>query len=126
MADYIPGVCNIGPAEIAMRRKAGCVGVAVSAIFFLLIILFHIPPLFRLFIFLPASLAASGFLQAYLHFCAGFGFKGVYNLMKSAGQTESVQQAEFRAKDRQKAQQIMLFSLLIGFLFAGVIYFLPL
>ena len=58
--------------------------------------------------------AASGFLQAYFHFCAGFGFKGVYNLVKPAGQTETIQQKEFRRKDRQKALQITGLSALIG------------
>ncbi len=126
MAEYVAGVCNIGPSEIARRKIAGWVGVAASAVFLLLFILFHTAPIFRLFIFLPASLAASGFLQAYFHFCAGFGFKGVYNLMKRAGQTETVEQEAFRKKDRQKAQQIMLFSVLIGLAIAILIYFLPL
>jgi len=125
MAEYIPGVCNIGSAEIARRRRAGWVGVVISIVFLLLFILLHIPPIFRLIVFLPASLAATGFLQAYFHFCAGFGFKGVYNLMKPVGETEEVEKAEFRAKDRQKAQQIMLYSVLISLVVAGVIYYLP-
>ena len=126
MAEYIPGVCNIGPAEIARRRQAGWVGVVASIVFLLLFILLHIPPIFRLIIFLPASLAATGFLQAYLHFCAGFGSKGIYNVMKPAGVTESVEKEEFRKKDRKKAQQIMLYSVLIGLVIAGVICYLPL
>lgn len=126
MAEYIPGVCNIGPAEIARRRRVGWVGVTASAVFLLLFILFHVPPIVRLFIFLPASLAATGFLQAYLHFCAGFGLKGIYNVMKPVGVTETVEKEEFRAKDRKKAQQIMLYSVLIGLVVAVLIYFLPL
>ena len=126
MAEYIPGVCNIGPAEIARRRHAGWIGVVTSAVFLLIFIFFHIPPLYRLIIFFPASLAATGFLQAYFHFCAGFGSKGIYNVMKPVGVTETVQQEEFRAKDRKKAHQIMLFSVVIGLTVAILIYFLPL
>lgn len=125
MAEYIPGVCNIGPLEIARRKQAGWVGVFASAAVLLLLILTHIPPLYRLIIFLPATLAATGFLQAYFHFCAGFGFKGVYNLMKPVGVTETVEQEAFRKKDRQKAGQIMLLSSLIGLAVAILIYSLP-
>ena len=123
---YIPGVCNIGPEEIAKRKRAGWIGAGVSALLLLLFVLFAIPPIYRLIIFLPVTSAASGFLQAYFHFCAGFGFKGVYNVIKPAGQTETVQQKEFRKKDRQKALQITGFSVFIGLVFATVAYYLPL
>jgi len=124
--EYIPGVCNIGPAEISRRRRAGWIGTGASVLLLLLFILFSAPPIYRLIIFLPVTSAASGFLQAYFHFCAGFGFKGVYNLVKPAGQTETIQQKEFRKKDRQKALQITGLSVLIGLLFAAVSYYLPL
>jgi len=126
MAKYIPGVCNIGPVEIARRKSAGWVGVVISIGFFLLFILFRTPSIYRLIIFFPASLAATGFLQAYYHFCAGFGMKGVYNVLKPAGETETVDQEAFRKKDRQKALQIMRYSILIGLVFAAIIFFLPL
>lgn len=128
MADqeYIPGVCNIGPSEIARRRRAGWTGLAATVVLWTLFVFFDIPALWRIFLFLPAMSAASGFLQAYFHFCAGFGFKGVYNLVKPAGQTETIQQKEFRRKDRQKALQITGLSALIGALVALVAYSLPL
>lgn len=124
--EYTPGVCNIGPDEITRRKKIGWFGVGISALLLLIFILFPVPPLYRLIIFLPVTSAASGFLQAYFHFCAGFGFKGVYNLVKTAGQTETVQQVEFRKKDRQKALQITGLAVLIGLFFAAVAYYLPL
>lgn len=124
--EYTPGVCNIGPAEIARRRRNGWFGVGISALLLLIFILFPVPPLYRLIIFLPVTSAASGFLQAYFHFCAGFGFKGVYNVVKPAGHTETVQQAEFRKKDRQKALQITGMAVLIGLIIAAVVYYLPL
>ena len=124
-AEYIPGVCNIGPAEIARRKRAGWMSLGISVVLLLLFILLRVPPFYRLIIFLPITSAASGFLQAYFHFCAGFGFKGVYNIMKPAGQTESIQQKEFRNKDRQKALQITVLSILIGLVFAGISYYLP-
>lgn len=125
MTEYIPGVCNIGRSEIALRKRTGWIGLVISVIFFFLFILLQIPSLYRLIIFLPVSVSASGFLQAYFHFCAGFGFKGIYNVLKSAGQTETVQQSDFRKKDRQKAFQIMGLAGFIGLIVAGIIYYLP-
>lgn len=124
--EYTPGVCNIGPDEITRRKKAGWFGVGISALLLLIFILLPVPPLYRLIIFLPATSAASGFLQAYFHFCAGFGFKGVYNVLKPVGQAETVQQIEFRKKDRQKALQITGLAVLIGIIFATFAYYLPL
>ncbi len=124
--EYIPGVCNIGPAEIARRRRTGWISLGISVLLLFLFILFSVPPLYRLIIFLPITSAASGFLQAYFHFCAGFGFKGVYNVVKPAGKTETIQQKEFRKKDRKKALHITGLSILIGLLFAAVFYYLPL
>ncbi len=124
--EYIPGVCNIGPAEIARRRRTGWMSLAISVVLLILFVVFRVPSLYRLIIFLPITSAASGFLQAYFHFCAGFGFKGVYNVVKPAGKTETIQQKEFRTKDRQKALQITGLSILIGLTFAGVFYYLPL
>lgn len=119
---YIPGVCNIGPAEIARRKRSGWVGLIVTLVLWGVFVWFNTPAIFRLLIFFPAMASASGFLQAYMHFCAGFGFKGVYNIMKPAGQTETIMQKEFRAKDRQKALQIFSYSAVIGLVVALITY----
>jgi len=124
--EYIPGVCNIGPSEIARRRRSGWIGLAATLLLWAVFVLLNLPAAWRLILFFPATMSASGFLQAYFHFCAGFGFKGVYNLVKPAGQTETIQQKEFRRKDRQKALKITGLSILSGLIFAGVMYYLPL
>lgn len=116
--EYVPGVCNIGPAEIARRKRAGWIGLAATVVLWVLFVFFDVPPLWRLTLFLPAMSAASGFLQAYFHFCANFGMRGVYNVIKPAGQTESIKQKEFRKKDRQKAFQIIFYSAVIGLVVA--------
>jgi hypothetical protein len=72
----------------------------------------------RLLLILPLSVAAVGFLQDRLHFCIGFGFKGLYNVINSAGTTDSVSQAEYRAKDRKKAMSIVWLSLVSGIVIA--------
>jgi hypothetical protein len=68
-------------------------------------------------------MAAAGYLQAHMHFCAGFGSKGLFNFGPEVGKTETVTQAEFRAKDRKKALQIIALSVFIGVVVAIVAYF---
>ncbi len=59
---YQPGVCNIGPAEIARRRRAGHVGLGATVILGGGLLAVGAPPLARLLVALPAALAASGYL----------------------------------------------------------------
>lgn len=122
---YIPGVCNIGPAEIRMRRASGIFGLGVTIIMFFLFYVVNVDPLLRLLIFVPAALAASGFLQAQLHFCAKFGMSGLFNFGDDIRKQESVDQAEYRRKDQRKAITIIAGSASIAFGVALVAYWLP-
>lgn len=121
---YLPGVCNIGPAEIAQRRTAGWLGLGITVVAWALFFAFHVPAGFRLLLFIPAALGASGFLQAAFHFCAGFAMRGVFNLGPKVGTTEPVESEEFRRKDRAKASRIMIYSALIGIVIALAGFFL--
>jgi hypothetical protein len=112
-AGYRPGICNIGPAEIARRRRAGHVGLIVTAIALVVLVAIGAPPPARLLVALPAAGAASGYLQAWLKFCAGFGSRGIFNF-GAVGQTEQVADADARARDRARATRIGLASLAIG------------
>ena len=89
--EYQPGVCNIGPAEIARRRRAGHVGLLAVLVLSAALIAIGAPPLARLLIGLPGAAAASGYLQARLKFCAGFGSRGVFNF-GPLGRTQQVVQ----------------------------------
>ena len=140
-SQYIPGVCNIGPAEIQMRRNLGYVGALLTLALWTVFILLRVPPVWRLTLFLPAFLSANGFFQAALHFCSGFAMAGVFNFGAKVGDVipvakstidiqslgvpdESGAGAEFKRKDRQKALQISLFSVLVGVGVALVGFFL--
>jgi glucan phosphoethanolaminetransferase (alkaline phosphatase superfamily) len=122
--EYIPGVCNIGPAEIQRRMQAGWLGLAAAVLLWVVFILFSVPAPWRLLLFFPAVTAAIGFLQAAMHFCAAFGILGVFNVAAAAGKTDSVEQAEFRKADRKKALLIILYSLLVGLAAAAAGFFL--
>jgi len=118
---YIPGVCNIGPAEISRRKWAGWIGLLATIILWAIFVWFNIPRIWRLTLFIPAAMAVTGFLQAYMRFCAHFGFSGLFNFGKT-GKTDNITQAEFRAKDRKKAWQIVIHSVLIGVVVSLIAY----
>jgi hypothetical protein len=110
---YVPGQCNIGQAEIAGRRRAGHVGVVATIGLLGILIVIGAPPLARLLVALPAAVAASGYLQARLRFCAAFGARGVYNF-DQMGSTIQIAESEARRRDRARATQIGIASGLIG------------
>jgi hypothetical protein len=122
--DYQPGVCNIGPAEIARRRRAGHVGLIASVVLLALLVAVGAPPIARLLLVIPVAVSASGYLQAYLKFCAGFGSRGIYNF-GDVGTTDKVGDAAARALDKAKANRIGLASFAIGLAVAIVAVLLP-
>lgn len=110
---YEPGVCNIGPAEIARRRRAGHAGLIATVALLGALMLVDVHPLARLAVIVPATISASGYLQAMLKFCAGYGQLGVFNL-GPLGETTAITDADALARDRRRARQIGLASFAIG------------
>jgi hypothetical protein len=120
MNEYIPGVCNIGPAEIAQRKRIGWIGLLVTIIAWVLLAYFSFAPWWFVVLFFPAAMSATGFIQGFSHFCAGFGMQGVLNFGPEVGKTDTVSQAEFRAADRKKALEIFAWSVIAGIVVAAV------
>jgi len=112
--EYVPGVCNIGPAERRMRRRSGFLGLIVTLVILIILLATDAHWLWRLVLVVPATAAAIGFLQDRFHFCVGFGMKGIFNVINSAGVTNNVELEEFRQADRRKAIKILCYSLAIG------------
>jgi hypothetical protein len=111
---YVPGVCNIGDTEIAQRNKIGWIGIGITIVLGTVLVYLHVAFYWRLIIFLPAFMGAAGFLQAWMHFCAGFGMQGVFNFSSEVRKTDTVAQAEYRAMDRRKAIMIFIYAALIA------------
>jgi hypothetical protein len=111
---YVPGVRNIGEADVRKRKAIGWTWLAATIVLFAVFRLPQTPASWHLILILPATVSAAGFLQARMHFCAYFAALGIFNFGKDFRSKESVQQAEFRAKDRRKALQIIAYSLIIG------------
>ena len=110
---YVPGICNIGPAEIALRRRAGHAGLVVTAALGAALLRSHLPRAWRLTLAVPAAGAASGYLQARERFCADFGWRGVHNFDRR-GQEQPVAGDNALAQDRRKAMRIAAASAAIG------------
>jgi hypothetical protein len=110
---YVPGSCNIGPAEIALRRRAGHAGLVVTAALGAALLRSDLPRAWRLTLAVPAAGAASGYLQAYERFCADFGWRGVYNFDRR-GQEQPVAGDDALAQDRRKAMRIAAASAAVG------------
>lgn len=110
---YQAGVCNIGPAEIAARRRSGHVGAVLTVGLLALLLALDAPPLARLLVAVPATMSAIGYLQAYLHFCAAYGFWGAFNFGR-LGNRQTVIDPDSQARDRRRALQIALAGMGIG------------
>ena len=119
VGSYVPGVCNIGAAEIARRRRAGHVGLLAAVGLLAVLIATDAPPLARLLVIVPATISASGYLQAWLKFCAGLGSRGLFNF-GPLGTATAVTDQEAIERDRRRSRQIGLMSLGIAIV-AGVI-----
>ena len=123
--EYVAGACNISKEEGTLRLIAGWLGTGLTVAGILVFVALGVPALWRLTLFLPAYLAATGFLQAGMHFCANYGLRGVFNVGNEVGLTRGVEQTEFAKKDRAKALQILGLSALIAAVVAVVGYLLP-
>ncbi len=114
--EYRAGACNIGPAEIARRRRSGVVTVAIAGIVALGLVIIDAPPWTRSIVFLPLAGGIVGLEQARRRFCAGFAMAGIRNF-GPLGMPERVADDADRARDRRSALILFGYSLLI----AGVI-----
>ena len=105
--NYIPGTCNIGPAEIRRRRVVMYLGLFLSLITLMSFSASHASRTDRLAIILPALVFSIGFVQSRHKFCLAFGFLGTFNFGK-VGALSKVQSKEDKAADRKMAIRISL------------------
>ena len=68
----------------------GIAGTVATLIILAVLLYVNAPIWWRLILMIPVAGAATDFLQDALHFCAGFGMKGIYNVINSAGVVNDV------------------------------------
>ena len=115
--DYLPGSCNIGPAEIRRRVRAGWAGAALTAIACAGLLIADVEPAWHLVLFLPALAAAIGFVQARNRFCVYFGFAALFNF-SDLGQQAKIVDRDARQRDRAQAWRLLAVSVLIASAFS--------
>jgi hypothetical protein len=104
--------CNIGPAEIARRRRSAIVFTGVAAVVAIGLLALHAAPAARLLLFPVAAGAAVNWLQVVHRFCVAFGAFGIENFGR-LGEEVRVDPAQ-RAADRRRVAQLVLEGSLIG------------
>ena len=115
--------CNIGPEEIARRRRSAIVATILTAVVAAALVAVHAPPLARLLIWPLATDAAITWLQVVHRFCVAFGALGLENFGR-LGQERHVDEAQ-RAADRRRALQLIFEGGLIGLVVALALVAIP-
>jgi hypothetical protein len=115
--------CNIGPEEIARRRRSAIVLTVVTAFVSAALVALSAPPAMRLLIWPLATAAAITWLQVVHRFCVAFGALGLENFGR-LGDEVPVDAGE-RATDRRRALQLLLEGSLIGLVVTLVVVAIP-
>ena len=118
---YAPGACNIGPDEIARRRRVALVGLILTIAIAVALLAGGATGPVRLIVALPLTSAAIGWIQARRRFCMAYGLAGTFNL-GAIGEMSRVSDQAALAADRRTALIIAAQGLAIGV--AGALLFL--
>lgn len=121
--EYIPGVCNIGKAEIASRKRVANFGLFAYILVSVLMVSNDAPVAARLIVFIPALVGAIGFVQARAKFCVAFGFMGIFNFGKM-GTSTKIEFTDALKADREHAFQLLARAILIAAVLTSLIVLL--
>ena len=121
---YQAGACNIGPAEIARRRRAGLLGVGVAIVLAIILVAVDAPSWARAIVILPLGTGIVSLEQVRRHFCVGFAFAGLRNFGE-LGQESRVTDGAERAADRRAALVMTGYSWAIAAVITAAFVLLP-
>lgn len=99
---YRAGACNIGPQEIARRRRAGLTGVGIAVAIGIVLVGVGAPAWLRLLVFVPLAGGLVSLEQARRHFCVAFAMQGIRNF-GAIGRPEQIAADADRSTDRRAA-----------------------
>ena len=105
-AQYQPGVCNIGGAELTRRKQVSLFGGVAYLLLSLIALLLDFSQTLRAMVFIPAIIFAVGYIQSRKKFCLAFGLMGTFNFSE-LGQISKVASPEAIAADRKLALLII-------------------
>jgi len=108
MAEYQPGVCNIGANQRRARRLSALASFAVAIGIALAVAVGAVPDL-SLWATVPFVFGGwVGALQDYFRFCVAFGALARYDLSGSGGESGRADASEAVRADRRQATKILL------------------
>ncbi len=122
MAEYKPGVCNIGKNEIRKRYAFGAAGFVIAAIISYVVFLLNLSHWALAFVFIALIMGFEGIFQGYFRFCAGFAAAGKYDLTGSGDSKGQVTDPGFHKKDMKKATDIHAYSIISAIILLAIIY----
>ena len=99
---YQAGACNIGPEEIARRRRGGLTGVGLAVLLGVILVTIGAPIWLRLLVFPPLAGGLISLEQVRRHFCVGFAMAGIRNF-GPLGDPDRVTDTADRRADRRAA-----------------------
>lgn len=111
---YIPGMCNINHEEIKTRRKAGHTGLIMFVGLLVILAVIDVTVFARLVLFIPAFIAAIGYLQARNKFCVGYASAGQHNADDGSSTAASVTDTQNVRADKKRARTINIQAVLIA------------
>lgn len=121
---YRPGMCNIGPPEIARRRRSAIFVTALAVLVAAVLVVGGLPHVFRIAVFPLAAGAAVTWLQVIRRFCVAFGALGVRNF-GPLGATEAIADPAQRDADRRAALRMIAEGVVYGAIATGILLVLP-
>jgi hypothetical protein len=107
--EYRAGACNIGPEEIAQRRRMGLVFLAVAVGLAALLLAIDAPGWIRIAIWPPLAVAVITLEQVRRRFCVAFGMAGLRNFGPEVGQAQHIEDDDARATDRRTALVMVVY-----------------
>lgn len=122
--NYIPGMCNINPAEIKRRRQSGYFGLAVAATGLGIFLYLQASWPYFLVLFIPLFVGALGLLQARSKFCVAFASAGKQHA-DNESDIASITDTEAKRIDQLKARTIYLKALVISLPITAVLCIIP-
>jgi hypothetical protein len=115
--------CNIGPDEIARRRRSAIMVSGATAVIAAILVGLDAPVPVRVLLWPVATAAAVTWLQVAHRFCVAFGALGLENFGR-LGEERSVD-PHVRAADRWRAVQLILEGGLIGLIVTLAVLAIP-
>ncbi|MHA2030150.1 MAG: hypothetical protein ACW99Q_12210 [Candidatus Kariarchaeaceae archaeon] len=122
-SEYEAGVCNIGPIEIAKRKKYLNFSLIGAIVFVAILFLLDVSRLWWLLSFFPFVAIIINYLQVRNRFCVAFGLLSVANFGDFTTR-QRIKNSENHRKDLHKVRIMFFQAITISFALTLLVYWL--